>query len=166
MHLPYRPAAIRAGLAGILLAAAVLPAAAADIEVAAGISATTNREHTPVASVAWVPELRQLDNAVLRAELGAVYVDGRGHVSGRDLADSVVVGYVGLRYERSDNGLTLGAAVGAQAGETDALSGDPQFVTTAGWRWERFSLMVRHISNASLHQPNNGETGLVAAWRF
>ncbi|WP_182822976.1 acyloxyacyl hydrolase [Luteimonas sp. MC1782] len=137
-----------------------------DVEVALGASNTTDREFTAVASVAWLPELRRMSNAVLRAEAGAVLVDGRGHVVGRDLDESVVVGHVGLRYERTDNGLTLGAGVGGQAGETDALSGDVQFITTGGWRWERFSLLVRHISNASLDSPNDGETMLVAAWRF
>ncbi|WP_243708023.1 acyloxyacyl hydrolase [Luteimonas arsenica] len=168
MRVSSRSAVLGAGLAVVMLASAPLvPArAASDIEVAAGASTTTNREFTRVASVAWLPEVRSLDNAVLRAEVGAVYVNGRGDVRGRDLADDVWVGYAGLRYERTDNGLTLGAGVGAQSGETDALSGDPQFVTTAGWRWDRFSLLLRHISNASLHKPNDGETMLVAAWRF
>jgi hypothetical protein len=166
MHVSLLPRALRAGSVALILAAAALPATAADIEVAAGASTTTNREFTRVASVAWLPELRPMERATLRAELGAIHVDGRGQVRGRDLSDSVLVGYAGLRYERTDNGLTLGAAVGAQSGETDALSGDPQFVTTAGWRWDRFSLMVRHISNASLHKPNDGETMLVGAWRF
>lgn len=53
-----------------------------------------------------------------------------------------------------------------QSGHTDALSGDPQFVSTIGWRWERFSVLARHISNASIRQPNDGETMVVAAWRF
>jgi len=166
MPAPIRPAILRAGLAAALFALALPAAAATGIEVAAGGSKTTEREFTKVASVAWLPELRQLDNAVLRGEVGAIHVDGRGHVRGRDLSDSVVVGFVGLRYERTDNGLTLGAGVGAQWGETDALSGDPQFVTTAGWRWDRFSLLLRHVSNASLHAPNNGETMVVGAWRF
>ena len=166
MSIPARPAVLRAGFAG-LMAISVFPAlATSDIEVAAGVSTTTDREFTRVASAAWLPQLRQLDKAVLRAEVGVVYVDGRGEVHNRDLADDVWVGFLGLRYERTDNGLTLGAAIGAQAGETDAISGDPQFVTTAGWRWDRFAVMLRHISNASLHSPNNGETGLVAAWRF
>ncbi|MEN1957164.1 acyloxyacyl hydrolase [Luteimonas changyuni] len=166
MPAPIRPAILRAGLAAALFALALPAAAATGIEVAAGGSKTTEREFTKVASVAWLPELRELDNAVLRGEVGAIHVDGRGQVRGRDLSDSVVVGFVGLRYERTDNGLTLGAGVGAQSGETDALSGDPQFVTTAGWRWGRFSLLLRHISNASLHAPNNGETMVVGAWRF
>ena len=162
-----RPAAMGAGLAGLVLASIPCPAhAASDIEVAAGVSTTTDREFTRVASVAWLPELRQLDNAVLRADTGLVFVDGRSPVRDRDLTDDVWVGYVGLRYERTDNGLSLGGAVGVQSGETDALSGDPQFITTVGWRWGSFSLHLRHISNASLHSPNDGETGLAAAWRF
>lgn len=150
----------------LMLLAGSGPARAVDVEVAAGVSNTTDHESTGVASVAWLPELRTLDRAVLRGEVGLVHVDGRGEVAGRDLSDSVQVGYLGLRYERTDSGLTLGAGIGAQSGETDALSGDPQFVTTAGWRWDRFSLLLRHISNASLHAPNNGKTMLVAAWRF
>ena len=146
--------------------AACGPAFAQQVEVAVAASKTTGNEYTHAASVAWLPELRQLSNAVLRAELGAIHVGGRDDVAGRDLDDDVLVGHVGLRYERTDNGLTLGAGIGAQAGETDALSGDPQFITTAGWRWQRFSLLLRHISNASQHEPNDGETMLMAAWRF
>lgn len=151
MFVSFRSSALGAGLALLALASAPLATAraASDIEVALGASTTTDREFTRTASVAWVPELRQLDNAVLRAQAGLIYIHGRGQVVDRDLEDDVWVGYVGLRYERSDNGLTLGAAIGAQSGETDALSGDPQFVTSVGWRWDRLSLSVRHISNAS-----------------
>ncbi len=159
--------ALRAGLVALVLASAPLTASAgSDIELAIGASTTTDREFTRTGSIAWVPALRQLDNAVLRAQTGVIYVDGRRPVADRDLEDDVWVGYVGLRYERTDNGLALGAAIGAQSGETDALSGDPQFITSVGWRWDRFSLSIRHISNASLHSPNDGETALVGAWRF
>ena len=162
-----RSVALGAGLAAAMLAFAALPArAASNVEIAAGASTTTDREFTRIASVAWLPELHRFDNAVLRVDTGVVYVEGRDPVPGRDLTDDVWVGYGGLRYERTDNGLTLGAAIGGQSGRTDALSGDPQFVTTAGWRWDRFSLLVRHISNASLESPNDGETMLVGAWRF
>ena len=138
----------------------------AQVELGVGASMTTGNEYTPIASVAWLPEVRALDNATLRADLGAVYVDGRDDVPGRDLSDGVVVAHAGLRYERTDNGLTLGAGIGAQSSETDALSGDPQFITTLGWRWDRFSLLLRHISNGGLEEPNDGETMLVGAWRF
>lgn len=158
------PSVRRALFALALLACS--SAALAEGEAAAGVSYTRGNESTVVASVAWLPGIRTLANATLRAELGVLYVDGRDDVPGRDLSDGVAVPHVGLRYERTDNGLTLGAAVGVQSGETDALSGDPQFVTTAGWRWQRFALLLRHVSNASLHEPNDGETMLVGAWRF
>lgn len=166
-------ASSRSSVLGASVALAILasiglpgPAVAGQVEVSAGMSQTTDRETTAVASVAWLEELRTLENATLLFEGGLFHVDGRGTVPGRDLADDVQVGFVGLRYERTDSGLTLGAGVGVQHGETDALSGDPQFVTTAGWRWGRFSLLLRHISNASLHAPNDGETLLAGAWRF
>lgn len=135
------------------------------LELGGGVSITRGNETTPAISAAWLPAWRTMDNAVLRWELGAIHVRGRDDTR-LDLDDDVTVAHAGLRYERTDNGLTLGFGIGAQAGETDALSGDPQFVSTAGWRWNRFSLLARHISNASLHQPNDGETMLMAAWRF
>lgn len=153
-------------LLAFLLSCSGSTAALAQFEAAAGVSATKGNEPTAVASVAWLPHVRDLEHATLRADVGALYVDGRGDIPGRDLADDVVVAYAGLRYERTGNGLTLGAGVGAQAGESDALSGAPQFVTTLGWRWQAFSLLLRHVSNASIDQPNHGETMLLGAWRF
>ncbi|NZA25060.1 acyloxyacyl hydrolase [Luteimonas sp. SJ-92] len=154
-------------LSFVLALALAAPAAwaQAQVEVAGGVSVTRDNETTAAVSAAWLPEFRPLSNAVLRWELGAIHVRGRDDTR-LDLEDEVTVAHAGLRYERTDNGLTLGFGIGAQAGETDALSGDPQFVTTAGWRWRRFSLLARHISNASLHQPNDGETMFLAAWRF
>ena len=64
------------------------------------------------------------------------------------------------------SGIVHDLAVGVQDGRTEALSGSPQFISTFGWRWGRFSLLARHVSNASLHQPNDGETMLQATWRF
>lgn len=138
---------------------------ALQIEIGAGASWTSSGSATPIASLAWLPALRPMDGAQLRWDLGAVHVRGRGSLRPQH-ADDVTVFHAGLRYERSDNGLTLGFGVGAQTGETNALSGEPQFVSTVGWRWRRFSLLGRHISNAGFDNPNRGETMLVAAWRF
>jgi len=93
-----------------------------------------------------------------------MYVRGRRH-SNYDNADTVHFYHAGLRYERP-SGLVAGFGIGAQSGWTEALSGDPLFISTFGWRWGQFSLLARHISNARLHQPNDGETMLQAAWRF
>lgn len=165
MSLP--AARLRAACLALLLLPLVAAAQDADprFEAAAGVSATRNNETTGVASLAWLPAWRDTANGALRWEVGALYVHGRGDVPGFDLDDSVVVGFGGARYEHR-SGFTAGGAIGVQAGKTDALSGNPQFVTTAGWQWSRFSLLLRHVSNASIHQPNDGETMLVGAWRF
>lgn len=146
---------------------ACAPLARAQVEVNAGMSVTRDSRTTAVASVAWLPEARPFAGGQLRWELGAIFVPGRS-ANGADLGDDVGVLHGGLRYERGGDrgGLTAGFGVGAQVGHTDALSGHPQFVSTVGWRWQRFSLLARHISNARLHEPNHGETMLLAAWRF
>lgn len=158
MHLPL----IRILSALALFACA--PLALAQVEVSGGISVTRDSETTAIGSIAWMPAWREAWNGQLRWELGAIYVRGRDNTR-LDLDDDVAVFHGGLRYER-DNGFTAGFGAGVQSGHTDALSGNPQFVSTVGWRWSRFSLLARHISNASIKQPNDGETMLLAAWRF
>ncbi|CAN5606425.1 hypothetical protein BH23PSE2_BH23PSE2_05060 [soil metagenome] len=148
-----------------LLLSCSAPALAAG-ELGLGASITEDHETTAVVAASWLPPLRDLDHALLRAELGAIHVRGRGRTPGQDLRDDVLVAFAGLRYERRDNGLTLGAGIGAQAGETEALSGGPQFVTSVGWRWPPLTVLVRHISNAGLRNPNGGETMLLGSWRF
>lgn len=144
--------------------AALAPVHAQSFEVGAGISASRENDTTPVVALAWLPEWRDTEGGTLRWEVGALHVRGRDR-SRFDNGDDVTVFHGGLRYERP-SGLVAGVGVGVQRGWTEALSGDPQFVSTLGWRWERFSLLARHISNASLHEPNDGETMLQAAWRF
>lgn len=159
----------RAALGSLFCLVLLLPCSApalAEAEVGLGLSVTEDNETTAVAVASWLPALRELDDATLRAEIGGVYVRGRDHTPGQDLVDDVLVAFAGLRYERTDNGLVLGAGIGAQAGETDALSGAPQFVTSLGWRWPRVTVLVRHISNAGLDEPNGGETMLLVNGRF
>jgi len=155
---------LRTLLALAVLAAAPLALAQAPVEVAGGVSVTRDSETTGIASVAWLPEWREAYGGTLRWEIGAIYVHGRSGTR-LDLGEDVGVFHGGLRYDRP-NGFTAGFGAGLQVGETDALSGNPQFVSTVGWRWDRFSLLARHISNASIKQPNDGETVLLAAWRF
>ncbi len=149
----------------LAFAVAAAPAWAQSLEVGAGTSVTRRTAKTPVVSVAWLPEWRPFRSGLLHWEVGALYLRGRRD-SRLANGDDVTVFHGGLRYERADNGFTAGFGVGVQDGETEALSGSPQFVSTVGWRWGRFSLLARHVSNASLHQPNDGETMLQGAWRF
>lgn len=139
-------------------------AAAAQVEVGAGVSFTRDNEDTPFATVAWLPEWREFRGGTLRWEVGAMHVRGRSD-SNYDNGGDVTLFHGGLRYERP-SGLVGGFGIAVQDGWTEALSGDPQFISTLGWRWGRFSLLARHISNASLHQPNDGETMLQGTWRF
>lgn len=136
-----------------------------NIEVGAGISYTRDNEDTAVVMVAWLPEWRQWHGGDLQGELGVIHLWGRNQAL-RNLEEDVTVAHVGARYEHRDNGLVLGFGVGAQSGQTNALSGGPQFVSTLGWRWNRFTVLARHISNASLHAPNHGETMLLMSRRF
>jgi len=129
------------------------------IEIGTGVSFTRDEETTPAIALAWLPPLRELHGGLLRAEFGGVYVRRRNH-SRYNNAQAVRLVHAGLRYEHP-NGLTGGFGIGAQHGKTDALSGDPQFISSIGWRWNRVSLLFRHISNASLHKPNEGENLLL-----
>jgi len=142
-----------------------IPAAAQpQFEIGGGISFTRDNESTKVASVAWVPHWQDFHGGALRWDVGAMHVRGRNH-SRFNNADDVSFIHAGLRYEHP-NGLIGGFGVGVQHGKTDALSGDPQFISSLGWRWNRVSLMLRHISNGSMHGPNEGENVLQVAWRF
>lgn len=159
----------RAAVGSLFCLALLLPCSApvlAEAELGIGASVTGDNETTAVAAASWLPGVRDLTSATLRAEVGGVYVRGRDGTPGQNLADDVLVAFAGLRYERTDNGLLLGAGIGTQAGETEALSGAPQFVTSLGWRWPRLTLLVRHISNAGLDEPNGGETMLLVNGRF
>ncbi|WP_245815753.1 acyloxyacyl hydrolase [Luteimonas chenhongjianii] len=141
-----------------------MAAQSAPIEIGAGASATRDNETTLALTAAWLPEWRRTEHGVLRWDVGAIYVRGRDDTR-LNLDEDVGVFHGGARYER-DNGFVAGFGAGVQVGRTDALSGNPQFVSSIGWRWQRFSLMARHISNASIKQPNDGETMLVATWRL
>lgn len=163
----FAPRLQRTALCALLLSGvAMATPALAQVEAAAGVSLTRNNESTPIATLTWLPAWRPFrEHGQLRWEVGATHVRPREGTS-FDLNHLVTVVHGGYRYERTDNGFTTGFGVGLQIGESDALSGNPQFITTLGWRWGRFSLLARHISNASIRQPNDGETLLQGAWRF
>jgi len=143
-----------------------LPAAAqTHLDIGAGVSFTRDNEDTQALVIAWLPPWREAYGGLLRAEVGAIYLRGRAH-SRYNNAQGVRLVHAGLRYEHTANGLTAGFGVGVQHGLTDALSGDPQFISSIGWRWGQVSLLFRHISNAGLHNPNEGENILQLGWRF
>lgn len=158
-------AALLTARAGALLGLLLLGRAAfaqADIELQAGVSTTRGSERTDLVAASWLPALDATPARVLRLDIGAMRFGGRARPESGDV---VRVLYLGIRSER-DSGLVWGLGVGVQSGRSQALSGDPQFVSSLGWRWNRFTLTLRHVSNAGLHGPNHGETALLAGLRF
>ena len=53
-----------------------------------------------------------------------------------------------------------------QQGRTQALSSAYEFISTLGWRGDRFSVALRHVSNGGMHGPNRGETMLLVGVGF
>jgi len=149
----------------LLLLFTAMPAVAQpQFEIGAGISFTRDNERTGAAGIAWLPYWRDFHGGALRWDVGAMYLRGRNH-SRYDNDENVSLLHAGLRYERP-NGLVGGFGIGVQHGKTDALSGDPQFISSIGWRWDQVTVLFRHISNARLHGPNEGENIVQVAWRF
>jgi hypothetical protein len=96
-----------------------------------------------------------------------------GWLNGRDVAryrnseyttrDDVYLLAAGARFHYGDTDnwyhhLFASIQPAAQSGRTQALSSGYEFVSTVGWQTEHFSLQIRHVSNAGLHEPNRGET--------
>jgi hypothetical protein len=144
----------------------VSSAQAAEIDLSAGASATVG--------VRWA---------------GAVFIDVAGGTT--EWADlhwqpTASVGWIGSRNDPGDNlehdvglvgagvrlvdwwrGAFLGFEVAYASPRTDALSSHEQFISSLGWRGDRYVLMVRHISNANLFGGRNlGETMVLAGFRF
>lgn len=96
-----------------------------------------------------------------------------GWIDGRDVAryrgmrlgttDSVTLAAVGARFHYGEAGdwyrsLFFSFQPALQTGRTIALSGALEFVSTLGWQGRRFSVQLRHVSDAGLRDPNRGET--------
>ena len=104
-----------------------------------------------------------------------------GWVDGRELAryrgnpdgtgDHIWLVAAGARFHYGQPGdwyqpLFLSFQPALQKGHTMALSSGFEFVSTVGWQGKRFSVQVRHASNAGLREPNRGETMLVVGVAF
>ena len=50
--------------------------------------------------------------------------------------------------------------------DNEVLSGHGQFHTGAGWRGERWTFSLRHLSNANTEGRNRGETFMLAQFGF
>ncbi len=165
MRLPAKPFCFAIALA---LTSRVLPATASELQIQAGRSYmdsyATNAlfvegvfgEH-PIGDsrFSWSPDV------------------SLGWLNGRDLAryrnsqyttqDDVWLLAAGARFhygadDRWYHRLFFSFQPAVQSGRTLALSNGYEFVSTLGWQGKRFSVQLRHVSDAGLHGSNRGET--------
>lgn len=61
---------------------------------------------------------------------------------------------------------SAGLALTTADADNEILSGAFQFCTGLGWQGERWTVSLRHLSNAGLEGRNRGETFLVVAYAF
>ena len=159
---------LRSALVLLPLTFAALPAAAARWEFQAGRSYMDSYgANTAVIEAVFAPHPIGDTRFSWAPDVSVGWIDGRD-----------VARYNGHRYTTGDSIALLAGGVRLYAGDgdewsrrfflalqpvlhtgrTQALSSVYEFATTLGWQGRRFSVQIRHISNASLHEPNRGET--------
>jgi hypothetical protein len=162
---------LRVAFATVLVALA-LPAAATDFEVEAGRS-YSNSHGTPAVFFEGVFDAQPIGsgNFSWEPDVSLGWIDGRDlydhRIEGENTRDNAFLLGAGARFQYGQQGdwyrhLFFSFQPTFNTGRTPGLSGPLEFASTLGWQWDRFSIRLRHISNAGLHEPNRGETmGLV-----
>ncbi len=162
---------------GLLLAASLMlgppPARAAGLELLGGASKTSGWRWTRAAFVAVTGGTRpftlgghRLDWAP-EAELGWI---GPRPVTPQNthenLTHPVWMAMGGARLSGFWRQAFFGFDVALAKNRSGTLSSPYEFVSTLGWQGGHYLVALRHISNASLHEPNLGETMLLLGVRF
>ena len=146
---------------------ACTPALATGFDLTAGPSVTAS-ERTTAAVFASVFGERPDDNRIHLEPIGTVgWIDSR-HTRKDDLDHEVFVAGGGVRILAANHHWFVSEQLAATSTRTDALSSRFEFMTSAGWQGGRFTVMLRHISNAHLlgGGKNLGETMLLAGVKF
>ncbi len=144
----------------IALILAIAPLGArAGTELALGFAEDIDQEETAVATIAYVTWHRHPYEFLL------------GHLEARDDEDpslspttTFVAASKRLTWRRFYT--SLGVALTDTNDDNDVLSGPLQFLTALGYGGERWSISLRHLSNASIEGRNRGETFLMVAFHF
>lgn len=131
--------------------------ASASVELAAGIADELDGRSTRLYSVMWLSEHQN------PWELGATFIEGRGLNAPPFTSDRGVIS-IGRRFTRGRFFLLSGLAYTNR--DDEVLSGYFQFQTGLGASIGRWSVSLRHLSNASTSGRNRGETFLLAAFRW
>jgi hypothetical protein len=173
----------RSVVVALMCAVPALPAMAARFELQGGVSYMgnpSNNYSTPVAfgEVVFDPYQIGSSNFTWSPDVTAGWISGR---DGSKVApfnhdnpttrENVWLVAGGARFHYGPTGawyqpLFLSFQPAVHTGTTQALSSVYEFVTTVGYQGNHWSLGIRHISNGSFHEPNRGETMVVAGIAF
>ncbi len=150
------------------LTAATFPATAAHLELQGGRSYMDGYAANTVFAEGVFDEHRVGDTRLSWSpDVSLGWIDGRDIARYRDnrytTKDAIWLVAAGARFHYGDAGdwyrpIFFSFQPALHSGRTQALSTSYEFVSTLGWQWQHFSFQIRHISNASLHRPNRGET--------
>lgn len=146
-------------IAVVLSLSPLLQAHARHFEIGAGMVDEIDGESSHTFTVSWFPRDGNWPIEVLA-----------GHIAGRDNPAALItpnVNFVAVSLRRQWSHWFVGFGVAAIDGQSDALSSTHQFVSTGGYRFnERFSLVLRHMSNANTRGANRGENLLTLNVQF
>lgn len=148
----------------LALAALCCGTAEARVELSLGRSRTPHHGWTDVEFLEWVGDPRQIGRFAWAPAFGLGRFNARDTSADR-LNHVVWVGAGGGRLYLWRRAF-FGFQVAATHGKTDALSSTYEFVSSLGLQGRHWQIVIRHISNGSLHKPNHGETMLMAGIAF
>ena len=143
----------------LLLAASPL-AVHAGGELALGVANAIEDEGTTgVATLAWVTD------AAHPYEFQVGHIESRADDGGR-IAPTATFFAASKRLTWRRWYVSSGLALADTAPGNRVLSGPVQFLSALGWRSERWSISLRHLSNAGSEGRNHGETYLMVAFHL
>jgi hypothetical protein len=160
----------------LLIAVQAQPVRAANIDVEAGRS-YSNSHGTAAVFVEGVFDAKTIgsSNFSWEPDVSLGWLDGRNlynhRIESENTRDNAFLLGAGARFHYGQPGdwyrqLFFSFQPTYNTGRTPGLSSPLEFASTLGWQWKRFSIRIRHISNAGIHEPNRGETMALAGISF
>lgn len=139
------------GKLGLLMWLFAASARAGSWEVGAGYAGRIDGEASWLTTVAYVTQESRFPWEWM---LG--YIDGRARANPGARATQGFAA-VSKRWNLPAH-FFVSLGVSANSKNNDVLSGHVQFLSSLGWRYDRYTLSLRHMSNGSIHGQNRGET--------
>jgi hypothetical protein len=135
----------------LLLGLAAAPASAS-WHLGLGLADEIDGKHTGLATLSWLSDQRH------PWEISGGYFAVRRNHAGPDVPDAV---FMALSKRISGRHWFLSSGVAHVDEDNEVLSGHFQFLTGVGYARERWTVSLRHLSNASTNGRNRGETFLL-----